>query len=318
MTLSHNLSLETTNKSTIGVPGIDGQQLHSIGENGLYAGLILVTPDIAKTWLPKGRHIWRKLRQQKVKRYSKQIETGQWVVDGNTIKFDSEGDLIDGQHRLSGCIDCGKPFRTIVVLGCEQHPMADTGLPRRLGDWLASKGYKNALDLGATINLYAAWVKCKGNFSGYHTASQNDCSSHQDRLDLLTSNPGLYDSSQFANAIKSKITIARSWLANLHYILTQESGDKALVDRFFEELASAVGLPEAHPIMKLRQFLLIREEEKRRSGLQKDPVTFHAVFIKSWNSWLCGEEVRSLRWSRFGKGKFPQILTPNDTTKNAT
>ena len=70
---------------------------------------IKVTPHLASKWLQKNS-CNRPLSQNTVYRYADAILSGEWKLNGDTIRFDSNGTLIDGQHRLHACVKAGKSF----------------------------------------------------------------------------------------------------------------------------------------------------------------------------------------------------------------
>lgn len=50
-----------------------------------------------------------------VKIYATTMRSGGWLQNGLSIKFDTDGNLIDGIHRLEACVMAGVPFTTIVA-----------------------------------------------------------------------------------------------------------------------------------------------------------------------------------------------------------
>jgi hypothetical protein len=68
-----------------------------------------VTPEMARHWL----RIPRRLIGDRVVI----AIDGRWEYSGDAIRFDDEGNLIDGEHRLQTCVDAGVPLVTEVVTG---------------------------------------------------------------------------------------------------------------------------------------------------------------------------------------------------------
>jgi hypothetical protein len=58
-----------------------------------------ITPEIAKIYYSRSTGN-RVINRQAVKTYIAQMKTGRWVLNGETICFDSNGVLRDGHHRL--------------------------------------------------------------------------------------------------------------------------------------------------------------------------------------------------------------------------
>ena len=64
---------------------------------GAFVDIRTITPQEAKEIL-EGQIKNRKLSQQTILRYAKQMKAGRWKLNGETITFGG-GMLIDGQHR---------------------------------------------------------------------------------------------------------------------------------------------------------------------------------------------------------------------------
>lgn len=80
-----------------------------------------VTPGMAEQWLSQQCRN-RTKSPAAVKRYLRMMEEGSWESETNeTIAFNKDGVLIDGQHRLEAVIRFGKPVMMAVIFGCNAH-----------------------------------------------------------------------------------------------------------------------------------------------------------------------------------------------------
>jgi hypothetical protein len=59
-----------------------------------------ITPEQAAIWLTRNRRN-RPIRRTRVARYADAMRRGHWRVNGEAVIFDSEGNLLNGQHRLA-------------------------------------------------------------------------------------------------------------------------------------------------------------------------------------------------------------------------
>lgn len=101
--------------------------------------LMTITPEIAKQMLlSNGSN--RRLRAHRVSKYANDMRNGNWHLTGQTITFGSNGQLLDGQHRLAAVIEADVPVQFLVVTGAEVVPTYDNGLPRSLADQLYLNG----------------------------------------------------------------------------------------------------------------------------------------------------------------------------------
>jgi len=98
---------------------------------------ITVTPHIASEMLAKNIDRNRPIRPALVAKYANDMTAGFWLGDnGETIKFNDEGNLIDGQHRLSAIV---KSRVTVTVWACfglstSAFLTIDTGASRNTGN----------------------------------------------------------------------------------------------------------------------------------------------------------------------------------------
>lgn len=88
-----------------------------------------------------------------------------------------------------------------------------------------------------------------------------------------------------------------------HFLFAEKDQDQA--DKFFETLASGVGLNVGDPIYTLRE-RLIRE---RGADRKVSRLTIMAFTIKAWNAFRGGKQLMMLKYSADGQKAqpFPQI-----------
>ena len=61
--------------------------------------VVLVTPELASKWLEKNIDN-RNLRKNTINQYVNDMKNGKWSLVGDSITFDKDGILTNGQHRL--------------------------------------------------------------------------------------------------------------------------------------------------------------------------------------------------------------------------
>lgn len=98
--------------------------------------VMTVTPHQAAKWLEKNIVGNRKINDKRVSFYADQIKRGIWKVTHQGVAFDSEGNLIDGQHRLSAIVQAETPVQIAVISNAESSSFdaIDGGMPRSLKD----------------------------------------------------------------------------------------------------------------------------------------------------------------------------------------
>ena len=80
--------------------------------------LVFFTPEMAEEIINKTSVNYINTKTHIVNKYAKDMKEGKWVFCRDSIKFDKDGNCIDGQHRL----------RAIVKSGCGQWFIREDGL----------------------------------------------------------------------------------------------------------------------------------------------------------------------------------------------
>lgn len=113
-------------------------KLHGFPE----VALVTVTPDKARKWLALNAETQRNVSRGRAESYARDMEAGRWRVNGETIVFDADGRLIDGQHRLHAVVIADVPVNMLVVRGVEPSSSRtiDQGYNRSLNTVLGTSG----------------------------------------------------------------------------------------------------------------------------------------------------------------------------------
>lgn len=271
--------------STNGVP-------QEVAEHVIW--LVLITRDIANEFLARNKEN-RPKKHSGVTRYSRDLKAGRWMINGEAIRFDRDGRLIDGQNRLYACQESGEPFWTYVIEGMDPAVFAtiDIGIKRSLGDILAARGYKNANILGSAAAEFWRWER------GYPGLSNPEYRpAHETALDLIDEHPGLQTSTDIAvrmNRIGTP-TVA----AACHYRFAAH--DRELADWFMERLSEGDKMEKHYGVLHLREQLLDVRSDDRKTLSRRHEM---ALTVKAWNAHREGRKVKVLRWSE--TERFPKI-----------
>lgn len=117
--------------------------------------VVMVTPAIATKWLEGNTHN-RPIYQSVVERYARDMTKGNWRVTHQGVAFNTNGTLVDGQHRLWAIIESGKTIALLVHHGLplESQSVIDVGATRSSRDrlWLSDK-------FGAVTHMECAVLK---------------------------------------------------------------------------------------------------------------------------------------------------------------
>lgn len=272
--------------------------MEKIEKDGVSVEFVDVTPDLAKQWLGVNQHN-RNMRFRLADSYAADIAEDDWDLNGETIKFATDGRLLDGQHRLQAIVDSNKTVQLIVVRGLDPRTQAtmDRGAVRKFGDVLKLDGETNAIGLAAAVRAVTGWKK------GFRRAGSFSPSVKQ-LMHTLEQHPELRDIVSRAQIYSSRCGIPASVLALCMWVFGQIEPEEA--ELFFIRLSDGVGLQRGNPIYELRKQAL----EARTNRGHRSAVIHTAVTIKAWNIWRRGDTVTNLSFKAGGSTpeKFPEPI----------
>ena len=113
-----------------------------------------IQPELAAAMLENNPQN-RNLRKFHIWQIAEDMRSGAWQLNGDAIRLNCDGSLIDGQHRLAACVLAGVPFETLVISGLPNDVRAtiDGGARRSHGDRLAMAGVKHANTVAAAARV---------------------------------------------------------------------------------------------------------------------------------------------------------------------
>src|SRR4051794_31947970 len=107
--------------------------------------LFFIEPKAAQRILDRWNIGNRPPVENKIEEYADAILEGRWYLTGDTIKFSTNKNMLDGQNRLMACVRTGKPIFSYVVFGIQPDAFVymDRGGVRTAANVLTMKGYQN-------------------------------------------------------------------------------------------------------------------------------------------------------------------------------
>lgn len=128
---------------------------------GLRSGFHEITPIIAQQILRTRNTHNRPVSEIKVAQIKADIQTGRYGVNGESVIFDRNGNLADGQHRLTAVSEVGLSIVSNVAFGVEPEAQntVDQGKARTAGDVLGIEGVKNSKNLAAVIRSLISYER---------------------------------------------------------------------------------------------------------------------------------------------------------------
>jgi hypothetical protein len=169
--------------------------------------LLTFTPELAKRALSHNNQN-RNKSHHTISAYARDMANGDWVTTGDPIRFDSKGNLIDGQHRLEAVVESGLKIPFLVVYGLDtraRHAL-DIGRKRSPADVLGLMGYHRTTRLAAAARSVNA---LRSGQRGQRTTAA-------EIRHIIENHPELaHSTEQFDKAVG----ISPSMLAAMHYVV---------------------------------------------------------------------------------------------------
>lgn len=259
--------------------------------------LELMTPERADSILKNQNPKNRKIRDRSVEKIAFDIISNNWRVTHQAIAFSSDGELLDGQHRLSAIVKAKKAVRLYVKYGLDKECMdvIDSGNCRTASDTLRLRfDAKSSSTAAAAIKHYFIYRRYpKVVWSNVVKPSHSEISEyyHENReaVDRATE-LALTGHRRFKKL--GKTTIATVFL--LVYELKE---DLHKYEKFVELLSKGTELLEGSPLAAYRNFLV--NSDVKGAYPQQFEI---ANLIKCFNYWQRDEKIKLFR-----KCKFPPM-----------
>ena len=249
-----------------------------------------ITPAMAMELLKKN-HNNRPIQRRSVERFKQALTKGTYQLNGDTIRVDEDGNVLDGQNRLTACVECGVSFTTLVCRGLPRSVFStiDVGVSRTLAHHLETAGIDDAstaskiirlsvnLDQENPLSIYdmtgdqaVAWAKCR----------------REELKDAVAAGRRLHGDCKFL----SPASWATMWMK-------LRSIEKDRAGHFLDQVATGAGLESGSIRLVLRRAL---ESVYSKLGGQRDSMEKMAMVIKAWNHDREGTTVDRIRFQSRG------------------
>lgn len=249
----------------------------------------------------------RPLVGKRVQALAEAIKRGEWIENGETVKFNGGGVLVDGQHRLAAIVKAGKRVTVWVVRGLpsEAQETVDIGSARSVGNMLSLRGYRNANELAGCARIIWTYR----NHGELYSAAAFLPPTPQQILAVVENEPMLPEWVTWGGTISRNdpaLRLTKTFVAGLGFCFAAESSEED-AKTFFAELVTPLHLTD--PTAVLRKRLL-----QQGFHSQMPPRLRLALVVKAWNAWIRGDRPTRLTWRAGGASKeaFPMILGPGD------
>lgn len=267
-----------------------------------------ITPSRAEQLLAR-MPVNRRLKPERVKVLVSAMVAGDFdPYNGESIKIDAEGNLIDGQHRLQAIVNSRIPSEMLVVRGVQPTAIytVDTGVARSLNDALTINGEVGVSYLSSAIR--GGWSYAHGTMGD--PSNNLNGPTTTESLRFLEQHPSLRDSSQAAQryAVRARShgrMLTPIVYGPLHWAFSKYDATEA--EFFFDRVSLGDGLAQDNPIWILRR--TVTNLRNSKNSVSHLGTHFQAITIKAWNAWMEGRTIGVLRYTP-GGSKPEEFPTP--------
>lgn len=256
--------------------------LHVVGKADTpTAEIYTVTPAVAKRWLSRNVRN-RPIRKSLVESYARDMKSGAWQITGEAIKFDINGALSDGQHRLTAVVQSGASVDMLIVRGLapEAQTVMDSGAKRTASDSLTFGGVKNP-----TVIAAAARLALKEPGAGFST-ERLMAPTNTEIGRFVGDHPEIKRAAEMAGHFYPAFDAPPSVLTLCWMRFSETAGVFAAAE-FFEAVANSATDGPGDP----RLALIRRLSNARRNRERLESKAYLSLIIRSWNAWRQGKTV---------------------------
>lgn len=252
--------------------------------------VVTVTPELAAKWLTLNADNYRNPKTSRIRRYAREMEKGNWRNTGDPIRFDEDGHLVDGQHRLYSQVESGTTQTYVVVRGLtpEEVDALDQGASRTASDVLRRHGVeKYRTGVASTLRLLKTWDSGQVIHAGSATVVQT---SQSEVLELLDEYPDVEKHQAWAYGIRKELGFTPAAAAAARYILDRVAEPEE-VQAFWDGVEGVGVNGDTDPRRTLMRW--VRKRSDGSSGRVNNSQQLYAIFA-AWNAWREGRTLKSI------------------------
>jgi hypothetical protein len=261
----------------------------------------------------------RKLDPQTVNYYALQMVHGLWKETGQPILVDSNGRLVDGQHRLYAMITTGSTIRTYVVTEIDSIPnlfaYIDNCRSRSAATALQTAGLNGTSAVIVKIMKLAEEVRL-GVFDSSGIAKLPRLTPVEN-IELAANYPNVQMAARAAvtdwESVDSFLGGRRKDVVGYLGMRIIDLHGAEVADDFFDLIMDPADLPAGHPVAELHK--VIEKDNKKEKPLLKREHQLAALTL-AFNAWIKNETLEK-RWMQGAHEDMPRLVEPQSEEEPA-
>lgn len=238
---------------------------------------ITFSPELAAWILEHNNEGNRKIKPSRIRRYAEAMDSGKWLLTGETIIFAIGGRLLDGQNRLLACVRTGKPFTSYVVFGIKENVFVaiNTASARTPGDMF----HTSRVQFPQTVSQAVRWlINADEEGSNRRTSHSNDALWQFYKNEIKVSKLQRI----ISRVNKLPKTIPHGALVAHFYLFYEKDEDvAAAMMRDFEGKKNG-------PVGPAKRLLDFIARKRKANGGRLNDVWINALLIRTWNAYRAG------------------------------
>lgn len=273
-------------------------------EQIVYNDLIIevkdVTPKMAEEILINHNGLNRKINKRHVEALALNMCKGSWKFNGDAVRFDNKGNLIDGQHRLSAIVACNKTMPLLLISGLDEsiiRTIDQEVKPRNLSDILKMDGIDYANKVASCLNRYFA---LKSSCNSFIDSNRTHGSSAATSVNITKGEYTVYDKyneykehSEFWQSVVRYAMDCNSYAKILKvpeigavyaYLVLDKGHSEDSVEKFFNGIFKKIG---NYPLLITFRDMYLKDQ---LADIPMMPKTRSMLLIKTWN-YYCNNEL---------------------------
>lgn len=251
----------------------------------------VITPEVAAELLARNDNN-RLLKPDSVQKYARSMELGDWGLTGQPIIIDTNGNLVDGQHRLHAVVKAGQSIEFLVVRGVrpEVMPVIDRGKSRDAKDALRWAGQKHVVMAASAVRTIIALEQRLNLRDSHQTTVITDTEILERSIELQ---PIIEWLAPLTHHVNEGAKLPPSgFLAATIWLVLQDC-DPTSVEQFAKQISTGAGLEEGSPILALRTWSFNNLVARKRYR----PAEVLCAVLKTWNDVAEGNKRKMMRIS---------------------
>jgi hypothetical protein len=267
-----------------------------------------ITPETASAWLERNK-MNRNESSTEVARYAGEMLGETWYDIGDTIKWDTNEILADGQHRLEAIVRTNKGQHLWVARGLDPKARIaiDDGRSRKFADDLQMNMVPSSTRIESLVRKIMMWSSFQSIYASGgvgripRTALSETWTREQKRIMSAMEISSEHHNAPCSRPVGDFIT----------YMLLDAAPEK-LVHKFLQVLTIGSQDDTDAPLVVLRDRLTREKYEAKAMGRSTNTALAVWLMLRGWNAWVTGEKLVNYNLPRGGLRKgtpFPLPVT---------